>query len=288
MGPAIDSLRPAVAVTRRSPAFVGAALVTLTLSGASSLVVGRLPIVGEVVNSVLVTPALAALLLGMAAAGLATDAASLGDGVESLKASYRSLVGAYALLVAGVLFVVLAWAVEVAVAVVLGSSVDLTSRLAASGRISLAAASDPAAMGVAPVTMGPEAAVAVLVVTLVALAIVLVGGLVVQFFDVAIVVDGESAFSSFGASWRLFREAPASVVGYSVLRLLPVVGAGLAVAASYSFGESLAGSAGGVLVALPVVAVVGPLTFAFATAYHVAYYEERIVRRSGRRRPDRR
>ena len=276
MGPAIDSLRPALAVTGRNPAYLAAALVTLAVSGASSLVVGRIPVVGEVVNSLLVTPALAALLLGMAAAGLATDAASLGDGVESLRASYRSLVGAYAVLIVAILLLVVAWVVEVGVAVLVGSGGDLAGMLAATGRNAAPTAVGPSAVRPAPVSMGPETAVLVLLVTLLALAIALVGGLAVQFFDVAIVVGGASALASFGVSWRLFREAPGSVLGYSALRLLPVVSAGLLVAAAYWAGASLAGAIAGGVGALMVAVAVGPVTFAFVTALHVAYYEERV------------
>ena len=288
MGPAIESLRPALRVTGRNPAFLGAALLTLVGSGIASLVVGRIPVVGDIVNSVLVTPAFSALLLGMAAAGLATDAATLGDGVESLRSSYRSLVGAYALLVAGVLLVVVVWSVEVAVVVLVEGGGDLAGYIArygatASESSSLRSAADPAAVGGAPVAVTPEAAVPILAVTLLALAIVLVGGLAVQFFDVAIVVGGESALASFGTSWRLFREDPASVVGYSVIRMLPVVVTGVAVAAGYVAGVSLAGIVGGVLFALPVVALLGPITFAFITSYHVAYYERRVGRKPGGR-----
>jgi len=281
MGPAIDSLRPALRVTGRNPAFLGAALLTLVGSGTASLVVRQIPVVGDVVHSVLVTPAFSALLLGMAAAGLATDAASLGDGVESLRSSYRSLVGAYALLVAGVLLVVVVWSVEVAVVLLADGGGDLVGGLVrsdatASTGASLRAATDPAAVGATPITITPESAVPILAVTLLALALVLVGGLAVQFFDVAIVVGGESALASFGASWRLFREAPASVVAYSVIRMLPVVVTGLAVAGGYVVGASLAGTIGGVLFALPVVALLGPITFAFITSYHVAYYDARM------------
>ena len=281
MGPAIDSLRPALRVTGRNPAFLGAALLTLIASGVASVAVGWIPVVGEIVNSVLVTPAFSALLLGMAAAGLATDAASLGDGVETLRASYRSLVGAYALLVAGVLLVVVVWSVEVAVVLLFEGGGDLVGSLPASGSTSLGAATDAGTVETSPVTITPEVAAPILVITLVALALVLVGGLAVQFFDVAIVVDGESALASFGASWRLFREDPASVVGYSVIRMLPVVVTGIAVAACYVAGVSLAGLVGGVLFALPVVALLGPITFAFITSYHVAYYEARAGRRLG-------
>ena len=281
MGPAIDALQPAVAVTGRNPTYLAAALVTLAASGASSLVVGRIPVLGELVNSLLVTPALAALLIGMAAAGLATDAASLGDGVESLRASYRSLVGAYAVLIAAILLLVVAWAVEVGVAVLLGAGGDVSGIFAAVGRSAAPTAvdptvADPTSVRPAPLSMGPETAAPVLILTLLALAVALVGGLAVQFFDVAIVVGGASALASFGDSWRLFREAPASVIGYSALRLLPVVAAGLLVAAAYWAGASLAGSIAGGVGALVVAVAVGPITFAFVTAYHVAYYEERV------------
>lgn len=279
MGPAIDALRPAVTVTGRKPAFLAAALVTLVGTGIASVVVGRIPVVGELVNSVLVTPAFAALLLGMAAAGLTTDAASLGDGVESLRASYRSLVGAYAILVAGVLLVVVAWAVEVGVVLLFGSGFDPATAVAATDAASLGATTEATTVGVDPEAMSARTAWSILAFTLLALAIVLVGGLAVQFFDVAIVVGGATALSSFGASYRLFRDAPASVVGYSVLRMLPVVAAGVLVAGGYVVGASLAGRTGSVLFAVPVAAVVAPVTFAFITSYHVAYYDVRMAER---------
>jgi hypothetical protein len=276
MGPATDSLRPALRVTGRNPTFLGAALLTLVGSGVASLAVGRIPVVGEIVNSVLVTPAFSALLLGMAAAGLATDAATLGDGVETLRASYRSLVVAYALLFAGVLLVVVGWSLEVAVVFLLGSGTDAAADLVGSSPTSLRAATDPSAVGATPVSMTPETAAPILLITLLALGFALVGGLAVQFFDVAIVVGGESALESFGTSWRLFRDAPASVVGYSVLRMLPVVGAGVVVATAWVTGGILAGTVGGVLLVLVAAVLVGPITFAFITSYHVAYYEQRV------------
>lgn len=261
MGAAIDSLRPAVSVTRDNPIFLATSLLALVGSAAASAVAGRIPVAGELVNSLFVTPAFAALLLGMAFAGLATDAASLGDGVETLRSSYSSLVGGYAILIGGVLVVVLAWVVEIAVLLILGPDVD-------------PARGFTTAEATALFSSGP-----VLAVTFLALSLVLVGGLAVQFFDVAIVVSGESALSSFGASWRLFRDAPASVLGYSVLRLLPVVAAGLLVALGYRFGSSVADSNVGTLLAAVVGIAFGPATFAFVTAYHVAYYDERIGRR---------
>jgi|GEM_PF-2796007 len=260
MGPAIDSLRPAVAVSRENPIFLAVALGTLLASGLGSLLARHVPVVGEVVNSLLITPAVAALMLGMAAAGLATDAASVGDGVESLRANYRSLVGAYAVLVGAVLLVVVGWAVEMALAVVVWGGVDLASSLT------------PAALQPAIVA----ARLPILALSFLALTIVLIGGLAVQFFDVAIVVGGASALESFGDSWRLFREAPASVIGYSVLRLLPIVVAGGVVAGAYVGGQAAIGGIGAVLATLVVAALVGPITFAFATAYHVAYYEARV------------
>jgi hypothetical protein len=260
MGAAIDALRPAVAVTRENPVFLAASLLVMVVSVLASVLAGRIPVVGELVNSLLVTPAFAALLLGMAFAGLATDAASLGDGVESLRSSYGSLVGAYAVLIGAVLLVVVGWAVEMAVAVVVWGGVDPTASMT------------PATLQPAIVAVrGP-----ILTLSFLALAIVLIGGLAIQFFDVAIVVGGASALESFGASWRLFREAPGSVIGYSVLRLLPIVGAGGLVAGAYLGGSTMLGSIGAILAAVVAAAVVGPVTFAFATAYHVAYYEARV------------
>ena len=284
MGPAIRALRPAVAVSRENPIYLAVALVTLAVSGLGSLLARHVPVVGELLNSVLVTPALAALMIGMAAAGLASDAASIGDGVESLRSSYRSLVGAYVVLFGAVVLVIVAWLLEVGLVVALGGGIDLGALFTASSRTSLGAATDSAALGVEPAPMSPATAGLVLLFTLLALAIALVGGIVVQFFDVAIVVDGASALSSFGDSWRLFRESPVSVLGYSVLRMVPVATAGGVVAGAYVLGGSVAGSLGAALLALLVAAVVGPVTFAFITAYHVAYYDVRLGRPVRRRR----
>ena len=40
--------------------------------------------------------------------------------------------------------------------------------------------------------------------------------------------------------------------------------------------QDVHGTIGGVLFALPVVALLGPITFAFITSYHVAYYDARM------------
>jgi len=271
MGPAIESLRPALGVTRRNPALLAAAFVSLVVSGLTSLVVGLVPVVGDVVNTVLVAPAFAALLIGMALAGLASEAASFADGVESVKANYRSLVGAYALLLVGVVAVAVAWAVEVAVVLVLGTAGDRSAMLAAG---------DPAAIA----SNG-----AVLWLTFLALGLALVGGIAVQFFDVAIVVGGASAVASFGASWRLLRERPASVLGYSALRMAPVVLAVVVVGVAYAAGTAYAGGSAGAGLAVVVGAVVGPPVYAFITAYHVVYYDARVGpngARGGRRAVD--
>lgn len=262
MGPAIDALRPALRATGRHPRFLALALGGLAATAAGSWLAGRLPVVGQLANSLLVAPAVAALLLGAAAAALGGEGTSIGAGVERLRASYRTLVLAYAALIVGVVAIALAWAVEVAVVLVVDGGVAVGGRGGAA-----AAALEPAALA----ANGP-----VLALTLLALAVALVGGLAIQFFDVAIVVGGESALGSFGASWRLFRTAPASVLGYSALRLTPV---GLAVAAAIGTNElarRAAGQLAGLAAAALVAAVVGPVVYGFATAYHVAYYDARV------------
>ena len=262
MGPAIDALRPAIAVGRRNPAFLAVSVATLVGAGVVRLVVDRMPVVGDLTDSLFGTPAVAALLLGMAAAGLATNAATVSDGVGTLRSSYRSLLGAYAVLVVGVLVVVLSGAVAVAAVLFLGVVVEPAGGLRAAGSTAIPAS-------------GPVVAVSV-----VALAVALVGGLALQFFDVAVVVDDESALSAFAVSWRLYAEDPLGVVGYSVLRLVPVVAAGLVVGTGYELGRAVAAGTGGLLLAVAAAVLVSPPAFAFVTAYHVAYYEARTAGRS--------
>lgn len=248
-------------------------LVGVVVGAVVGVVLGITPFVGPIANSVLVSPVLTALLLGMAFAGLVTGDATFGAGLESVKANYLSLAGAYAL------FIVLTLAVTVGfvfIPVVVATFVLPISGSAVSGSAASIAG-----------TGGPEALRGLLLASgglfLVVLALVFVVSVAValkfQFLGAAVVGGGESAVSSFRASWTVFRSGPASVVGYSLLRMGVVIGAFLLVGAAYAVGMVASDWTVGVALGGLAAIVVLPATYAFLFAYHVAYYDERMGNR---------
>lgn len=273
MGAALDTLGTGFRITRENPRFVVVVFVTGVVSVVVGAVLGIVPLVGPIANSLLVSPALTALLLGMAFAGLVTGDATLDAGVQSVRTNYLSLVGAYALFLVGMLAVMFLFTVvPVAVAVF---ALPMSGSAASGSAASLAGAGGPEALqGLLLASGGLFLAVmllAVVVGTVVVLAL--------QFFGVAVVVGGESAVSSFRASWQLFRSGPVSVVGYNLLGMLVGIGAFLLVGAAYAVGMLAADwTVGVVLGGLAAIAVL-PFTAAFLVAYQAAYYDERMGNR---------
>ena len=183
-------------VTIENPLYVA---VTFAV-GIAGFVLGGLlsllPLVGPVLSSVVVAPALAATLLGMAVAARGGQA-SIDDARAALSSCYLHLAGAYLIVQVAVLVFAV---VTVASTFVLGVGV-----------LSLA---DPGT--------NPSAATGwtiALLLLFLALAVVALGSLlVIQFLDVAVVVGGESTTAAFAASWALCRDESLSVLGYTVLR----------------------------------------------------------------------
>ena len=167
-------------VTIENPLYVA---VTFAV-GIAGFVLGGLlsllPLVGPVLSSVVVAPALAATLLGMAVAARGGQA-SIDDARAALSSCYLHLAGAYLIVQVAVLVFAV---VTVASTFVLGVGV-----------LSLA---DPGT--------NPSAATGWTI------------ALLLLFLDVAVVVGGESTTAAFAASWALCRDEPLSVLGYTVLR----------------------------------------------------------------------
>ena len=261
MGAAIDALEDGFRITRENPSYVAVTLVLGVAVGVVGALLGLVPIVGPIANSVFVSPAFTAVVLGMAFSGLVAGEANVQAGVQSLKANYLSLAGAYALLLVAVVGLMLGLVVVTAVVgmLVLGLSLSGAS-----------AGSPEAVAGLAAASSG--------VVTLFVFLVTVFGvvvGLGLQFVGVAVVVGGESAVSSIRASWRVFSGSPESVVGYTLLRVAVFVAAvalvGVAVAAGWYAVDGTVGAIAGGLVGLVVL----PAIYAFLFAYHVAYYEAR-------------
>lgn len=261
MGAAIEAVEAGYRITRENPIYVAVTLVVGGVVGVIGVLLGLVPVVGPIANSVFVSPAFTAVVLGMAFSGLVAGDADVQAGVKSLKANYLSLAGAYALLVVMVTAVMVGIVVLTAVVGLFVLGVSLSS---------VSGGSPDAVAGVAAASTG-VASIFVFLLTVFGVVV----GLGLQFVGAAVVVGGESAVSSLRASWNVFASSPESVVGYTLLRLAVFVAAvalvGVAFAAGRVAVDSTVGAALGGLVALVVL----PLAYAFLFAYHVAFYEAR-------------
>jgi hypothetical protein len=105
----------------------------------------------------------------------------------------------------------------------------------------------------------------------------LVAVLFVQFLDVAVVVGDASALEAYRRVWTFVRDAPVSVLGYTVARAFVAV---LAVLPAVAVAGGLA-AVGVDSVAVGVLAVLtAAASFALVGTvlgtYHAAYYRRRI------------
>lgn len=213
MGEALTAFRRSLAVATGTPVhsllvFAGGVCVTVV-----SLVLGLIPLVGTLLNSVVVTPLFIAGLLGSA------DAARRGENpVEgfqhALSTAGWSVVGAYALLAALWVAVAIVAGIVLLVAVVLAVGIS-TQTGAGMGQSLL-----PSTGGILAVGLG--------LLFLLVFAVVL---LAVQFVAPAAVVAGTGAVESLRTSYRFFRRNPLGVLGFVLVSaVVSVVGLLLAVA----------------------------------------------------------
>lgn len=257
MGVAVTALSDAYRLVRHNPVVVGvgwAAAVALTVATG---VLYLVPLVGPVVAAFL-GPAFLAGFLSLAYSGRDGDA-DASDFLDGVGDHYLSLLGASLLL--GFVMTVLGV-----------------------GSVAVAAFVAPMGSGIG----GGGLPTAVLVPLAVVGFLLLVLSVLLQFFDVAIVVDGASALGAFERSASAFATAPLSVLGYTVLRALigglffvapmaalSVVATGLLSAGSTAApGSGLGAGAGAATLALVAVyfLVVVPLGYVATLTYHVAFY----------------
>lgn len=261
MGAAIDALEDGFRITRENPAYVAVTLVLAVVVGVIGTLLGLIPVVGPIANSVFVSPAFTAVVLGMAFSGLVAGEANLQAGVQSLKANYLSLAGAYALLLVAFFGLVIGLLVLTAVVGMLVLGLSLSG----------ASAGSPEAMAGLAAAYSGVASLFIFLVTVFGVGV----GLGLQFVGAAVVVGGESAVSSIRASWRVFSGSPESVVGYTLLRMVVFVAAVAVVGVAFAAGWfAVDGTVGAILGGVAGLVVL-PVTYAFLFAYHVAYYEAR-------------
>lgn len=245
----VEPLTDAVDTVREYPKLIGLVLAVSIVTS----ILGFIPLIGPFAN-MLIAPFCLAGLYG--AFNLAFDGKSpdVGDFISYGEENFAPLLGAYLLLGFIMVLVMMAFSFAIGVAA-LGAS---SGEAGASG------------MGAAMSLM-----------VLVGMLGMFVAMLFLQFIDVAIVIGDFSAVDSFKESWRVFRENPISVLGYTTIRTLLMGGGILVFFLTFAFGTgawSATGSepmlGGTLLFVIPVAFVVQIVLTAISQAYHVAYYRQ--------------
>ncbi|MFB6221382.1 MAG: hypothetical protein ABEH90_08075 [Halolamina sp.] len=258
MGEVVPAFRRSLATVTGAPGhsllvFVGGAVVAVF-----SLVAGTIPLVGWLVNSIVVTPLFFAGLLGSA------DAARRGGSpVEGFRAALSdagwSVVGAYALLTA--LWVGLAILVVVLVgvgALAVGVSAQAAGGMAQGGLYS--------AGGAVAVVVG-----------LLMVGIVAVAALAVQFVAPAAVVAGTDAVGSLKTSYRFFRRKPLGVTGFGLVAAAFSGLALLVTVALAALGQAVAGETLALALGALGYLVAGVEVSAVFTVFMVTYFATTVT-----------
>lgn len=271
MGPAIDALGDVVTLVRYNPIIVAVGVVAAILSFASSLLLRQL--------SIVVYPLFVGGMLATVWAGRNGEA-ELGDFLAGAKDNYLSLLGAnllFALSLMGAAFI--AALVAIVPTFFLGFS-------SSGGLVGSGATAPPT--GVPGGSMLAGLGVFLFVVFAVFVLVIVAVAAMAQLFDVAIVAEGRSAVGGFNRAWELFRAAPGSLLGYTILRgligaiivvvpLLAVAALGVGVSLGLGAGMDAFGPLALVLLALYLLVLV-PAGFVFAQTYHVAYFNRLTAR----------
>jgi hypothetical protein len=195
MGMAIQAVTDAYKLIEHNPVILGIGWVATIAVFVLNFVLGFIPLIGRII-SLFVWPVFLAGLLALIYAGRNGNA-SMGDFTDGISEHYVPLLGAT--LILGVGFFVLFFGLTIVSAFVIGFGGSLGS--------------DPSAM------LG-----AALIPVLVIFGLFALLAFLLQFFDVAIVADDAGVFGAFSKSLGVFKTAPLSALGYSVLRAIIVGG----------------------------------------------------------------
>lgn len=265
MGATIPALRRSLELIRRSPVLIAGGLIALA-GGFFTTVLLSFVLIGQLI------PGAAFAALGAGVLGMVHVAAR--EGQEPSLSVYRETLTEDGLTVfGGYALKALVQFVAMTVGTLLGMLVGLVVvTVLGVGSLALAdTANDPSAWEWAltgPAVLGllSIAAAAVVPVFLVYAAL--------QFVNVAIVVGDHDVTEAFAESWKLFRESPASVVGYTLVRAsLFLVAIGVVIG-SWQVASAVSGSLG-VGVAVLSLFVVGILVWTVNHVYHAQYYIHR-------------
>lgn len=250
MSQVLQTFNSAIRTAVTEPLYLLVVVVASIGAGIAGVVLGLIPIVGPLINGVVLTPALLVATLG-AAHAVRHGQSAVDGATDALDRSTGAVIGAYAILMGA----------YVAALIVLGGLFFLVG---AGGSLADGSSTFQSLNGVLFLVLG-------LVVLIVAIAV----SMAVQFVAPAAVVAGTGVVGSLRTASRFFRKNLLGVTGFSlVLAGVGLLGV-LVIVGLYAGGRAidpLAGAAFGVLGYLGLLLVLGVIT----PIYQVAYFEETI------------
>lgn len=265
MGHVLPAFRSSLGLTARNPLHVVVVFVVGLFGGLGGLLISLLPLVGPLLQNVVVVPLMLAGLLGSANAVRRGESPFDGVG-DGLSEASLSLMGAYALVwVCAFVLSLIAVVVGVVGAGVLGVGAQAYTPPAGEASTAL-----PFANGLV-----------FLFVFVIAFVVASVLTLTLQFVGPAAVVAGTGAVESVKSSFRLFRYNAAGVVGFSLLGLAVMAASLVVPTAAYVVGTAvstrLVGAGLGVLGYLLALGVVGSFMTVYQVSYFAAVADDRVL-----------
>ncbi|MFB6303975.1 MAG: hypothetical protein ABEH47_02315 [Haloferacaceae archaeon] len=267
MGATIAALSDSRTALQRHPtllAYTTLVVVAMTVTALVMSAIGLvIPLVPQLVVSVVVVPVGLTAIIGMVFAGVSGER-PIDGATRALREYAVSLIGAHAVYQ----FVVFGFVLLVTLLAVFGVGLGAVSTGAGLG-------GEPNAAAAAALAGG--ASLLVLSLTGLVFLVLLLTGLLVQFLDVAVVLSGASAIGSYRTVVRFVLDAPLSVLGYTAMRSLVAV-CGVVVPLG-AVGAVMNAAGVGDLATVGVLGLLSllllPLVATFLYVYHVAYYQRR-------------
>lgn len=251
-----SALSDAVTFTRDNLSYLTIGVASFYALTVASFILGFIPFFGQLINSILVVPFFAVGLLGMVYAGLQhpDEAIGVAEFRQSISHRYRDGVTAYGAQYICYLCLGLVFAALIVIP---------TFVFGVGGTTTGAPTTSPGAMaGVGLITM---------VLGLLGVLLIAAVAMVLQFIGPAVVIDNESGFDALRRSYAVARDNLLSVIGYSAVRAVLVLFSGGLVAAVI-FATGLTGDQTTMYVSMALLAIFGPLVYAFMMAFHGTYY----------------
>lgn len=258
MGATISTFSEAIKTTVSRPSLVLVTAGVLLVGFFASFVLGLIPLVGQFIGQATYAVLAGGLIgvIGLGVTGVGTD--SVSDFIDTV--SDRGVTVFGVALIEGFIFFIFALILIVVTVFVggLGAAVsDPATAQTADEAYSVFSGADLAFLFAMLVTFGTLAMVYI----------------VLQFLTASVVLGNKDVGSSFKTSFRIVKENPVSVLGYTLLRF----GFVFIVAFLLLTVISIAGVASeglGILVGFLLALVVVPVVMTFYYAYHTHYYLE--------------